>query len=86
MRTHYLKNLAISGREKALALEPDFDFYRANKVLGIHIEFDSDLGELPSLRLSVEYRGDARRYELKLLFEGVRELSASRNVPLAFYA
>jgi hypothetical protein len=85
MRTHYLSLLAISGREKALALEPDFDFYRAKEVLKLHINFlDGDLGELPSLRLDVAYDGDSRRYELKLVFEGVRELVLPEMSPLLF--
>jgi hypothetical protein len=84
MRTHYLDRLAISGREKALALEPDFDFYRAKRVLKLQIEFDGDPGIFPLLRLHLAYDGNARRYELALLFEGVRELVLPEMTPLLF--
>jgi hypothetical protein len=79
MRTHYLAQLPIVGRDMALALEPNFDFYRATRVLKLELELD----DAPSLRLEMEYV-DARRYRLALLFDGVRELRLPSMSPLLF--
>lgn len=74
MRTHFLNQLAINGREKALALEPDFDFYRADKVLSLEMAFARRNQALPSLWLKLEYEASSRSYELVVLLEDVREL------------
>ena len=85
MRTHFLNRLMIKGREKALALEPEFDFYRAKRVLKLEIDFDGDSEALPSLRLDLNYdAGSRRHYKLGLLFEDVRELALPTMAPLLF--
>lgn len=84
MRTHFLNQLAISGREKALVLEPQFDFYRAKKVLKLEIQFDGNSDDDPSLRLCLAYDTGPRRYKLGLLFEHVRELAFPTMAPLFF--
>ena len=38
MRTHFLKELAIPGRERALAVLPDFDFYNLGQLLRLQWE------------------------------------------------
>lgn len=85
MRTHFLNQLSITGRESALALEPSFDFYRAKRVLNLSIDFDPAADdELPSLRLVAEYVGNTRRYTLTMLLESVRELLLPEMNPLLF--
>lgn len=39
MRAHRLDELAIRGREKALALEPELDLYRARRVVRLELQF-----------------------------------------------
>lgn len=84
MRTHFLNQLPISGREKALALEPEFDFYRATKVLRLEIEFGGEAETLPSLRLDLAYEAGPRRYKLGVLLEDVRELVVPTMTPMLF--
>lgn len=74
MRTHFLKQLQINGREKALALEPEFDFYRVKRVLKLELEFDDEPEALPVLRLDLAYEAGPSRYKLGVLFKEVREL------------
>ena len=84
MRTHLLSRLEIAGREKALALELEFDFYRAKRVLKLEIDFDGDSELSPSLRLDLGYEAGPIRYKLGLLFEDVRELTLPTMTPLLF--
>lgn len=85
MRTHFLNQLSIMGRESVLALEPSFDFYRAKRILNLSIDFDPTADdELPSLRLVAEYVGNTRRYTLTILLESVRELLLPEMNPLLF--
>lgn len=84
MRTHFLSRLEIAGREKALALEPEFDFYRAKRVLRLEIDFDGDFEVSPSLRLDLGYEAGPKSYKLGLLFEDVRELALPTMAPLLF--
>lgn len=84
MRTHFLNRLALTGRDVALAVEPDFDFYRAKQVLSLKIDFDGDSHALPSLRLDLAYETPATRYRLSLLFDDVRELVLPAMSPSLF--
>ena len=81
MGTHFLSNLAILGKEKALALEPAFDFYRASKVISLSVAVEDKASELPSLRLNLAYAGNKRRYELRLHFIRMRELELPKMAP-----
>ncbi|AGC48269.1 hypothetical protein MYSTI_06997 [Myxococcus stipitatus DSM 14675] len=74
MRTHFLKQLPISGREPVLTLEPDFDFFRAKKVLKLEVDFDETPEGWHSLKMELAYVSGAKRYRLGLLLAGVREL------------
>jgi len=82
MGTHFLKLIAISGREKALALEPEFDFYRAQTVLRLEIDFGRGFDPLPSLRLDLAYNAGSNRYKLGVLFKDVRELKLPTMTPM----
>jgi hypothetical protein len=84
MRTHLLGHLEIAGRDIALALEPEFDFYRASPVLKLEIDFDGDSEVSPSLRIDLGYEAGQRRYKLGLLFEDIRELALPTMTPLLF--
>lgn len=83
MRTHLLSRLTIPGSEMALALEPQFDFYRATKVTGVEVRFELDSGT-SSLRLDLVYEASSRRYRLSLLFEQVSELSLPTMAPALY--
>ncbi|MCK8503683.1 hypothetical protein [Myxococcus fulvus] len=84
MRTHFLKQLQINGREKALALEPEFDFYRVKRVLKLELEFDDEPEALPVLRLDLAYEAGPSRYKLGVLFKEVRELVLPSMPPSLF--
>jgi hypothetical protein len=73
------------GREIALTLEPNFDFYRAKRILSLSIDFDPTADDdLPLLRLVAEYVGDVKHYALTVLLEGVRELLLPEMTPSLF--
>lgn len=84
MSTHFLQQLQIGGREKALTLEPDFDFYRAKKVLKLVIEFSEEPEPIASLRIDLAYHAVARPYRLSLLLDDVRELVIPSMTPCLF--
>lgn len=84
MRTHLLKELPIHGREKILALEPEFDFYEANNVRKLVIDFGGEAGNLPSLTLELLYNGRVHRHAVVVLFEGVRQLTLPKMAPSLF--
>lgn len=84
MRSHFLRDLHIAGRETALALEPEFDFYRAAKVTMVTIECEGNLETAPTLQLKLTYEAASKRYALGLVFAGIRELVLPPMAPLLF--
>lgn len=76
MRTHYLSQLQIDGRDRVLSVVPELDLYGAQRVVRLEVDF----GTNETARLSVEfvYDGGGPRYRLGLRFEGVRELVLPR--------
>lgn len=80
MRSHVLSRLNLAGRESVLGLEPDFDFYRARRVLELHLDFQTS-NDLPLLRLLAEYTGESNVYAIDMQFEGIRRLSLPEFAP-----
>jgi hypothetical protein len=65
--------MALAGRDKVLALEPNFDFYNVDRVLSLTVDFELD--ELPSVQLVANYSNpDGRRFRLSIQLQGVRRL------------
>ena len=76
MRTHWLSELEIEGREKVFPIEPHLDFHRIKMASAVVIDFgrgDSD-GSCPSLVLTADYHTESKAYILTMRFEGIREL------------
>ena len=78
MRSHFLGELEIVGREIALAVEPGLDFYRADRVLALNIAFEHEV----RVQLDLLYAGASQQYRLRLSFEGVRQLVLPEMTPL----
>lgn len=82
MRTHYLHELPFPGRDKVLEVDPGFDFYQADRVSGLQLDFGE---ENPALTMSLLARAaDAAHYTLELRFSGIRELVLPEMKPLLF--
>jgi len=82
MRTHFLNKLSIAGREKVLALEPEFDFYKAGEVSSLTIDFRTS--EFPSISMTLDYTAEGRRFQLMMQLDGVRELVLPKMTPFLF--
>lgn len=71
MRTQELQKLNIPGREKALALFPDFSFYNLSRITDLHWTANAAEGN-SQLTVTSEYEvNSARRALVTLRFEGV---------------
>jgi len=77
MPAHLLRDLSVSGSNDGLALEPDLDLYRADRVRGLQV----DVGTEVRVVLDLLYDGK-HAYNLRLVFEGVRELVLPTIRPL----
>jgi len=89
MRTHFLKELAIPGRERALAVLPDFDFYNLGRLLRLHWESqqgkttDDATADLTFTGL-YEATGANGSFEVTFRCEGVTQLKLPEIHPALF--
>jgi hypothetical protein len=75
MRSHFLRQLPITGREAVLEVIPDFDFYALGRVVRLAIAWGSDAGDSGELTLATTYVNsqNATVAEVTLRFHGVRQ-------------
>lgn len=89
MRTHFLKELAIPGRERALAVLPDFDFYHLQQLLCLR--WESQRGETADEAIAdftftglYEAGGAPGSFEVTFRCEGVTQLKLPEIHPALF--
>ena len=71
MRTQDLQKLEIPGRDKALALFPNFSFYNLSRITDLRWTADAEAGN-GELNATIEYEDDsARKALVTLRFQGV---------------
>ncbi len=63
-----------------LSIEPNFDFYRADRVSRLVIESSGSV----RMVLDLAYEGPRQTYDLRLAFDGIRELVLPPMSPLMF--
>lgn len=87
MRTHSLKDLVISGKENALRLVVDFDFYRLGRVSKLSWESHSEGNReaTANLSLTANYRtNSAKKVDVSFRFVGVRRCKLPELFPMVF--
>src|SRR5437762_3377920 len=73
MRTHFLKNLQIAGRDAALDVVPKLDFISLRRDKGLVVKAEDDASSA-TLTLTAEYVDQAagRKATITIRFDGVR--------------
>jgi len=88
MRTHFLKDLAIQGKEKAAEMLQGFDFYKLQRIIRVTWESQRDENnQLAScvLEITTAYDdGSAEKAEVTLRFVGVTRCRLPELVPFIF--
>jgi hypothetical protein len=85
MRTHYLAELSLSDKAKALCMFPNFDFYHVGQIAELRVEDSSDASNV-EIVLSAVYSDpvDKRRALVTLRFGGVSKAYLPMFSPLCF--
>jgi hypothetical protein len=77
MRTHLLSKLDIEGKQKALELVSEIDFYKITKVERLCFIDDSDEfdgTQYPKLHMVADFKDAESALALEFLFEDVRDV------------
>jgi hypothetical protein len=86
MGTHRLKDIAIVGRENALAL--DFDLYNLGRVVRVHL-FLSDTADPGSMNytmeIQAEYEDGKQRGIVTLEFSGLSAAALPQMTPTFYF-
>jgi hypothetical protein len=85
MRTHYLRDLQIAGRDEVLATWHDFDLYRLSRVVYICVSLNED-GLSANISMSVLYDAHIAASCGKIIFHfrGCRWAKVPELSPLFF--
>jgi len=87
MRTHFLKDLDIPGREVLLKTFPEFDFYNLGRVKRLLVEAGDCTSEADFF-LTASYRDSVsgKTADVTLKFRGVRQATLPELGPLFYLA
>jgi hypothetical protein len=86
MRTHFLKELSIPGKDIATRALPSFDFYCLGEVRHLAISCNPDEATSADLHLTALYNclNSGRTFEITIKFTGTRRIKLPEFSPL-FY-